>query len=106
MVTRRHGRIAVETFVEIGFAVAIEIMQTDDAIATSHIHQAIHNFQPQGFEESRCVPLPLELMERTVDARDDPYIAAPGRDCRPAIRKEIEGAETHPRFPRILLRRR
>src|SRR5882672_6905420 len=99
MVTRRDRRIAVKAFVEISFAIAVEIMKPDDPIATRDINYIVYNFHAERLKQPRCISFPLNVLQRVIDSGDDPDIAAPGRNRCAAIREKIKSAESQPRSP-------
>src|SRR5689334_6511258 len=70
--------IIVEVFVEIDLAVPIEVVQARDLISAQDKNLAIHNLKPQRLEQSGSDPLPGQIFQIAIHARDDPHIPAPG----------------------------
>ena len=50
-IVRRHFAFVIETLIEVGFAVAIQIVQAGDLIAAQDIHSIIHNLQSQRLKQ-------------------------------------------------------
>src|SRR2546430_198502 len=90
----RHLMVVVEAFVEVRLAVAIEVVQDHDLIATAHMDLVADDLQPERLKQAGGDALPGQrrwLVPRVrvllpegavypVKALDQPNIAVPGAD--------------------------
>ena len=101
-----HLMIVVEILVEIGFAVAIQVVEASDLIAAADIDLLVDDLQPQRLEQTGGDSLPGQLIQISVNPRDHPDVTVPRAEGgSPAVGKEVEPAEAQPRLPRVLHRR-
>ena len=100
-----HLMVVVKILVEINFAIVIGVMQASDLVAAADINGLVDNLQPQRLEHPRGNATPGELALRQIQPFNDPHIPLP-RTHRSAavVFEEIEPAQAHPRFPRIIIR--
>ena len=87
----RHGHVVVERLVEVGLAVAVEVVQPGDPVAAQDVDLVVHDLQAQRLEQPGGEPLPGQLLQLLVDPGDDPDVAAPGRSAAdlPSAKKSI-----------------
>ena len=94
--------IVVEILVEIGFTVAIQIVQSRDLVMANHVNTIPDNFASQRLMQTRRKPLPSQMLKFFIDPRNDPDIAAPRRQCSSmTVGKKVERANPHPRVIRV-----
>ena len=79
---RRDLHVVVEVLVEVGLAVAVQVVQPGDLVAAEDVDLVVDDLQAQRLEQARGEAPPRELLELVVDAGDDPDVAAPGADRR------------------------
>ncbi len=74
--------LVVETLVEVGFAVVVEVVQAGDLVAAEDVDLVVDNAQAEGLEETGGVALPLQRFQLVVDPGDPPDVAInrAGRD--------------------------
>jgi hypothetical protein len=92
--------------VEIGFVIAIEIVQTGDLIATEDVELVLHDLHAQRLIQAGGEAFPAQLLQLFVDALHEPHLACHRRDGRSAIAEEIMRRDEEQRAIRILERDR
>src|SRR5579883_219811 len=89
-----HLMIVVEALVEVDFAIAIQVVEFHNLIATADKHCAVTELQPKRLEQPRGNPLPCETRFRFVEPAHEPDVAVPRTDRHPfAVRVEVEPRE-------------
>ena len=98
VVVGRDDRVVVEVLVQVGLAVLVEVFQPGDLVAAGHVNFSLNDLQPERLEQTGGEALPGELLERLVDARDDPHVAVEGANRRPSVGEEVEAPKegAHP----------
>ena len=88
--------VVVEVLVEIGLAVAVEVLEAGDLVATEDVELLVDDRQAEGVEDAGGVAAPADLGEVGVGDLADPHVAAPGREGDAAVLEEREGADADP----------
>jgi DNA ligase (NAD+) len=95
--------IVVEVFVEVGFAVVVEVVEPVEAVAAVGVDGVVDDLEAEGLVEACGEASPFELGEGVVDAGDDPDVAGPGGDGGAGgVGEEVEAAEAEPAFPGVV----
>ncbi len=98
-----HG-VVVEALVEIGFAVAVEVVEAGDLVASQDVDLVVDNSEAEGLEETGGDALPGEAMGGVIEAMDGPDVAAPGAEGGASgVGEEVEAAEPHPGVPGVVV---
>jgi len=95
MVVLGDRAVGVEAFVEVGFAIAIEVLQPHQAVAAGDIDGVIDDAQAQRLEQTGGEALPGDLLEAWGDAADDPDVAIHGRYGSSAVLEEVMAGQAH-----------
>ena len=90
-----------EAFVEVGFAVAVTIVQARDLIATEHEDFAIANLQAKRLKQAGRKSFPAERTELVVDAGHAPDIAVNRADVGGTVGGEVHAGDEEERVPWI-----
>lgn len=87
--------VGTEGFIEVGFAVAIEIMEAGDTIFAGHVDEVVDDLEAERFIQAGGETFPLEVLEGIIDAGYDPDVSAMGAHHHATIGEECEvgGAE-------------
>ena len=93
----------VETLVEIGFSISIQVSRDDNLIATGDIDLSIDNLQAQRLKQSGGNTLPDQFTFVLIDTFHNPDIAIPRTDRSGlSIFEEIMTGSSQLTIPRIL----
>ena len=91
------GYVVVEVLIIIRFAIIVQVMQTRYLVAPEHVNFPINNFQPQWLKETGGKPFPLQLLERFINATNNPYITRHrAHCCGCSILEEIKTTASNP----------
>ena len=96
--------IVVQHFVEIDFAVAVQIVQHRQLIAAGEMDFSADDLQAERLKQSRSDPLPMQRRLARF-ALHDPHIAIPRADGDATVGEEIEAGESQLRQPRVRIGR-
>ena len=100
----RDLAVVVEVFVEVGFAVAVQVVQAGDLVAAQDVDHPVDDPQAQRLIQAGGEALPCEVIELVVDAADDPNVAADGsRWRRPPSGKKVDAREAEVALPGVVV---
>ena len=77
MEIRGHQDVAVENLEMVGLAVAIQVNELRNLIATVHMDDAVDDLEPERFKKPGSNPLPFQSTPVTFQAADHPHIPIP-----------------------------
>ena len=101
----RHLVVVVEALVEVGLAVAVEVVQPHDLVAAADVDRPVAELQPERLEQPGGDPLPGQPGFRVVEPADQPHVAVPGADGHPlAVGEEVEPGQPQLGVPRVAAR--
>ena len=90
-----HLVVVVEALVEVGLAVAVEVVQDHDLVAAGDVDLAVDDLQPQRLEQPRGDPLPGQLAGRAAGV-----LVLSSSSCQPATSQTSPSqVQTTPRSP-------
>ena len=92
--------------VEVGFAVAVRVVEPGELVAAEHIHDVAGHDEAQGLVEAGRHPSPANVLELRIEAGDPPHVALDRADRGVAVREEVVPPEEHERAPRVVDRQR
>ena len=95
-----------DTGVEVGFAVAIRIVEPGELVAAEHEDDVVVHDEAERLVETGCDATPADALQLGVEARDPPDISLNRADRRVAVREEVVAAEEQERAPRVVEWRR
>jgi len=100
-----EGPVVVEVFVEVGFTVAVEIVEAGDLVVADDVDGFIDDFANEGLVQAGGEALPVEMFEFFVDAGDDPgrHRSRLVRAARRPSAKKSNAADAHPRVVGVLI---
>ena len=87
--TQRGRNAVVKGRVEIRHTVAIEIVQTRDAVLAQDVHLITANLQPERLEQARGHAFPVQRLQTRIDARHQPNIAMNGAHIARTVGREV-----------------
>ena len=101
-----RGRVGVaDALVEIGLAVAVQVVQPGDLIAAEDVDLAVGDDQAERLVQAAGEPPPAHVLERLVEPVDAPDVALHRAEHGRAVGEEVVVAEEQERVPRVLKRR-
>ena len=88
--------------VEVGFAVAIRVVEPCELVAAEHEDDVVGHDEAERLVEAGRDATPADALQVGVEARDPPDISLDRADRRVAIREEVVAAKEHERAPRVV----
>ena len=92
--------------VEVGFAVAVGVVEPGELVAAEHIHDVVDHDEAERLVEAGRHPPPPHALELGVEAGDPPHVALNRADRGVAIGKKVVPPEKHQAAPRVVDRER
>lgn len=107
IMTARRGLHGVrDALVEVGFVIAIQIVQAGNLIATENVEFVLHDLHAQRLMQARGEAFPAQFLQLLVDAFHQPNFSGHRGDGGGAIAEEIMRGDEEQRAIRILERDR
>ena len=100
----RREQIVVEAFVKVRLAVAVEVVQTCDLVASDDVGIATDHLQAKRLKQAGREAAPRHFFKRRVDVGEPPHVAVHGADQRRAVRQKIVAGREQQRVPRVVER--
>ena len=91
-----------DALVEVGLAVAVEVVESGDLVAPQHVDGVVRDHQAQGVVQPGRDPPPAHVFQRVVQPRDVPNVALHRADRGGTVGEEVVAAEEHQGVPRVL----
>ena len=91
--------------VEVGLAVAVEVVQAGDLVAAQDVDLAVGHDQPERLVQARGEPPPADRVERVVEPVDAPDVALHRAEHGRPVGQEVVVAEEQQGVPGVLERR-
>ena len=102
-----RGQIGVaDALVEVGLAVAVEVDQPGDLVATQDVDLPARDDQAEGVVEAGREPPPADVLQGRIQAGDMPDVPLHRADHGGAVGQEVVVAEEEEGLPGVLERRR
>ena len=92
-----------EILVEIGFTVAVEIVQSSNLIAAQHIDLPVTHLETERLKKAGGETFPAKVAELLINARHAPDITVNRADIGRAIGSKVHTCQEHQGFPRIVI---
>src|SRR6516165_10461529 len=95
--------VIVEILIEVGLAVAVQIVQLGDLVTAGDVDVAVDDPQAERLVQACGEAFPSDFLEGVVEPGDDPDVTVPGAQGGAAIGKEVKSAKADRSVPRIIL---
>ena len=98
------GDVAIgvgKAFIEIGLAVAVEVVKPRDLVAAKDVDLALGDDQPEGLVQPGGKPSPADVLERVVEALDVPDVPLHRAEQGRAVGQEVMIAEEQQGIPGV-----